>query len=349
MIDHPKNNFNFLRLFLALLVLLSHSPELIDGDARREIIMRIFHTNSFGGMAVAGFFILSGYLIVGSWERNPSAIMFLEKRIRRIFPGFVVAVFLSIVIFAPLGADSPSKYFDDLDWQSNIWRTALLQLPEIPPVFVGTFHQIVNGAIWTIPWEFACYLGAMFLGLAGAVRTRSAWLAVAATLLASCFLHRCGLLPEYAVLDRLNLLSCFAVGGCFYLYREKVSLTSLGAMIASLALIVGLCFWKTSEIATMIAGGYLLFYIAFKKISLIANFDNLPDVSYGAYLYGWPIQKLLLWYIPSISPWALFPLSAVLAICAGGLSWHLVESSFLKRDPKHLRVRDISPATSGSA
>jgi hypothetical protein len=47
------------------------SFELVDGDRHREILHRIFGTTTFGVMAVHGFFLLSGYLIVMSWEQVP--------------------------------------------------------------------------------------------------------------------------------------------------------------------------------------------------------------------------------------------------------------------------------------
>ncbi|MFM2421141.1 MAG: hypothetical protein RL385_5864, partial [Pseudomonadota bacterium] len=61
------NNFNLLRLCLASFVFLAHAFELIDGDRTREPLSRLGCVFSFGEVAVRGFFVLSGALIVQSW------------------------------------------------------------------------------------------------------------------------------------------------------------------------------------------------------------------------------------------------------------------------------------------
>ena len=42
------------------------------------------------------------------------------------------------------------------------------------------------------------------------------------------------------------------------------------------------------------------------------------DLSYGVYIYGWPIQQVLLLFVPWIAPWQLtltaLPLAAVCAL-----------------------------------
>lgn len=57
----------------------------------------------------------------------------------------------------------------------------------------------------------------------------------------------------------------------------------------------------------------------------------MDDISYGVYLYGWPIQKLADWYFPSVSTWVLLPFVFITACLAGYISWHAVEARFLKR------------------
>ncbi len=52
---NKSNNFNFIRIFFTTLVILSHSPELIDGNRDREILTQLFYTISFLKFSVDDF------------------------------------------------------------------------------------------------------------------------------------------------------------------------------------------------------------------------------------------------------------------------------------------------------
>jgi peptidoglycan/LPS O-acetylase OafA/YrhL len=97
------NGFGVMRLAFAILVLVSHAPELADGNRNREILTRIFGGLSFGEFAVDGFFVISGALITASWLNATSWRDYLWRRVVRIYPGFVVAFAVCLLIVAPLG------------------------------------------------------------------------------------------------------------------------------------------------------------------------------------------------------------------------------------------------------
>src|SRR4051794_27480336 len=78
---HPapdrRNNFDALRLALAILVLFSHSYSLAGAV---DPIVRLTRWQFDGGtIAVDGFFVISGYLITDSWLRSRSTDAFLAK------------------------------------------------------------------------------------------------------------------------------------------------------------------------------------------------------------------------------------------------------------------------------
>ena len=93
-----ENNFNFLRYGLAILVLFAHSYPLSTGQEFRY--PNGSTAPGLGWLAVNGFFAISGFLITGSWIASRSAGDFLRKRVLRIYPGYLVAYGVSMLIAA---------------------------------------------------------------------------------------------------------------------------------------------------------------------------------------------------------------------------------------------------------
>ena len=164
-----ENNFGLLRLLFASLVVISHSPELVDGNRSREILTRTFGTMSFGEIAVDGFFIISGYLITKSFVETGSVKCFFYKRFMRIFPGYALCFSICYFLLAPLvGADRAALSLIEI--KRVVHDIVLLLQPDVPGAFHGLHYPFLNGSMWTINWEFRCYVAVAFLGLLGLYR-----------------------------------------------------------------------------------------------------------------------------------------------------------------------------------
>jgi peptidoglycan/LPS O-acetylase OafA/YrhL len=88
-----SDNFTLLRLIMALLVVFSHSYPL---DGRIEPV--IFGMTA-GTLAVQCFFVISGYLIVGSYLTTKRPGLFAWKRFWRIVPALAVAYPISMLLY----------------------------------------------------------------------------------------------------------------------------------------------------------------------------------------------------------------------------------------------------------
>ena len=66
----------------------------------------------------------------------------------------------------------------------------------------------------------------------------------------------------------------------------------------------------------------------------VAGFGNRVDISYGTYLYSFPIQQLIMTALPKATPWLVLVLSLPASLLVGFESWHLVEKRFLRRSSK---------------
>ena len=339
------NNFNFLRLVLAALVLFSHSFAL-TGRGHLEPLIRLSGTLSLGALAVDGFFLLSGFLIVRSWTQAPHVWPYLKKRMLRIYPAFLVAFAFCLFVVGPLASSSPA-YFGQLHFKNLVLRALLLQEPAAPAVFEGQLYPVLNGALWTIAYEFRCYLLVIILGWLGAIKHKYLWLAATLLLMTIYplrpemgdfgFAHSFYILGRPGPLIRLSMV--FMVGGCFFLFLERLRFHAATAL-GCLPLIVAALSSQFAEVAVAALGGYVLLWFAFAKIPFLDRFKRGADVSYGLYLYGWPIQKLLLLLWPTISPLPLFAFALILSYVCGYLSWQIIEKPALAlkrrsaRDPR---------------
>lgn len=326
------NNFGALRLVLAYLVILAHSPEILDGDGSRELLTRAFGTMSFGVLAVDGFFIISGYLITSSYQHSTTAAGFMVKRVLRIYPGFIVAFLMCVYLLAPWVGGVPGSYRLGLAPDSLLGSLLLLRAPQVPGVFAGAYYPHVNGAMWTIKWEFLAYLFVLAVGLLGLLKKRRVVAAIALIALVLNAALQGGLLPAAmeSSVSRLaapiRFLGVFASGAVFYLFRDRIVYRPRYAAVALLAAI-GLMFFRlTAEAAVATLGGYLLFFMALHmRNERLSRVGVKNDYSYGVYLYAWPIQATIAWLQPSISPWLLFALTCIGVIPFAMLSWFAVE------------------------
>lgn len=315
-----ENNFHFLRLLLAILVILAHSPILVDGDRHREPLTWAFGTDiNIGDVAVDGFFLISGYLIAMSWLADPSLVRFLLKRLLRIMPGFTVAVLVSVVVVGPLG---------DPDWWSHfrprvfVSKLAILSLSGLPESFPGSHYPAVNDPTWTIRFEVACYVLVAGLGVLGLLRRR--WTLLVIT--GGCLIYSIIASPQ----PIRRFIPLYLAGTCFYLFRDVIRYTARGSALAVVAFVVCQNNSAVAHAMMPILGGYLLFAAAFAPSPLLRSFGTRPDISFGVYLYAWPIAKLLIWRSPDLPLWTLNISTILLAVAAGLASWYAVEFPALR-------------------
>ena len=303
------NWFDHLRLLLAALVLLSHSSELVDGDRHREILTRIFGTCTFGEAAVIGFLILSGHLITKAWLRAPSPATYLKNRVLRIVPAYLVAFAISVFAVGAVCAADAAQYLGALDWRQLAIQAATLGQPTTPPTFAGQPYPIVNGSLWTIQLEFFCYLLAPF----ACARRWSVilfWLVAAAGTEFTSSVYARGVLA-------------FMSGAAYT--RLGFSWNGRIGWICAAVLPASLFFEHAWAMGLATAGAYLMLGLASRR----ATFSLRADISYGTYLYGWPVQNLLI-HEGLRSPVLLFGASLVIAGALGAASWYGLERYALR-------------------
>ncbi len=337
------NNFDFLRLVLAVAVIFSHSFPLLWGDNRDEPLMRLTGGQvTAGELAVAGFFVLSGFLITKSWLRSPGVVDYLRKRVLRIYPGFLASLAFCAFVVGPLAADRPADYWRGFPFLTFLVQGLNLQGPVTPPVFGDVVHPVMNGSLWSIRYEFLCYVGVAALGLLGVLRRPPLVLLVFVGVFTVFVLQVQVGLPirgsRYSWVYGLpglwpRLGSSFLAGSVFYVYRDRIvySRGLFAAAIFGLAVAAALPFLRCLTLAIPVLGAYAFFYLGFLPAPGLRGFARRGDLSYGMYLYAFPVQQLLIERLGAgLHPLALFPLATAFTAVLAASSWRFVERPFLK-------------------
>ncbi|HXZ18113.1 MAG TPA: hypothetical protein VEH77_19480 [Roseiarcus sp.] len=196
---------------------------------------------------------------------------------------------------------------------------------------------VLNGSVWTIAYEFRCYILVVLLGLLGFRTLRSAILVSAVAFLVVSALD---VLPEESGVVRVafgtpaqtvRLSGIFAVGMLFCLYQERIVYNAWIAAAAAGVLFAFAIFPPAAHIALTVCGGYLTFYFALNcRVISISKFANHTDLSYGIYLYAWPAQTLIAYLVHrSINSWVLSLIALSVSAACAYLSWIYVEKPSL--------------------
>lgn len=334
-----RNGLNLVRLVLAYSVLVAHGWPLAgkgEGPA--------LHGETIGGWAVFGFFAISGYLVTGSRLGN-SLGDYLSRRIARILPGYLVCLVVTAFVFAPINygwfygsADGflltktgPLSYiWSDIALRMNVYDVA--QTPLGVP-YSGAW----DGSLYTLYYEFLCYLIIAALVCFAWFRRRS-W-AIAVLFAASVALQAKikTVLPyvgdnvDFGLLTKL--LPFFLAGALLRLLRDRIVLSWPMAVVAALgavALAVAIPDWGGQLGAPLVA--YVLLWLG--AVLPIPELIRRNDISYGVYIYAFPVQQLCAMTSLEQSSLLLYDLVAAVATLPLAIaSWVLIER------PAMLRVR----------
>lgn len=332
-LSNHNNNFGFLRLLFAGLVIVSHSAEILDQSRKRELLTQIFGTVSFGELAVDAFFLISGYLILKSYISSNTSKSYFSKRVLRIYPGFIVASLFCIFVLIPVSDEIHLLVNTGInEWQSTILRLLTLQTP----VVENTKYATLNGSMWTIWLEFVCYLciPLVYVFKANKLKLYSFLAFAMMGIFVYTQISGKNIWLPYIKLDihhTSRLMFAFLVGGLFYLLRDKIIWSKYLSICCLVLLIISLNFKDIAEVALIIFGGYLLFNFALNfKNEFLNKFGTKVDISYGVYLYAWPVQVYVIKYYPQINLYFLMLITFAVASTLGFVSWIYVEKPFMQ-------------------
>jgi peptidoglycan/LPS O-acetylase OafA/YrhL len=341
----PRNNaLNAWRLTLATGVILWHSFPLTG----RHVAFEPAH-QLLGQVFVDGFFAISGFLITGSWLSNPRPRTYFASRGLRILPGLWVCLIITAFVIAPIGVAIQGGSAANLllsrapiEYVLKNCAVAQLQLGVGgTPYGIPWPHQW-DGSLWTLLWEVLCYIAVAVLGVVGLLNRR--WLipaAVALALLWSALIQLQALSgfgdeppgtdghidPATVALILEVLAARFAVmflaGALLYQLRHVIP-ARWSLVAASVVIVLAASLLPNYRVLGAIPLAYAIIVsgalLHSKRLSLRA------DLSYGMYIYAFPIQQLLvICGLASLNPSVFAIVAAVATLPLAAMSWFLIE------------------------
>lgn len=337
--DPRRNAFDVLRLALALLVAVGHGISSHLGSQHR------WGDTSIAGFALDGFFILSGFLVTRSRFRLESFPRFAWHRLLRVMPGFWVCLAVMAFVAAPLAAAlqgmSPFTAFTGAPsaWDYLLGNAGLLIVQYDISGILATVpkENSFNGALWTLVFEAFCYALVGVLGALGLLRRRPVLVPLAAGgLIVLTALQEAGY-PALVNERIVRLVLMFLLGATAYLYAHRIpmrtdlAVASVGVFLLSVAL------FQDYRVLGAVPLAYLV--IAFAACCPW-TWTMRTDLSYGIYVYHWPVLQLGMLTALRELPTALYvAVGIVLTLPLATASWYLVEKRALAHKDSAVPVR----------
>lgn len=317
-----KNNFDLIRLFSAIMVIFTHSFQVTTGVLTSEPLYLITNGQiTFGRLAVAIFFIISGYLITQSYERSSDVFTYFKARFLRIFPGLIVAILLTIVFCSLMS--SSKNYWNQKETYTYI-RNIFLLAPqqEISGVFEeNNLKNIINGPLWSLQYEFLCYVMVAFLGRFKLLNTKFIFVFYTLTFLAYLFL------PRLHENNAAEIFQYFFGGSLLYLSKFKLNSTVFLYIPILILLYFSVQFGFFKSWLAFIG---TILIIELGKLKNIINLEKIGDFSYGLYIYSFPVQQIMAQILPNSKWYINFATSLAITLAISAFSWHFVEKRALK-------------------
>jgi len=335
-----RDNFLLLRLIAASMVIFGHSYAIAHVDGLHDFIgMKGWGPGVYtGSIAVDIFFVVSGFLVTGSYVNRRDFKFFIRSRFLRIVPACVVCVIACAFVIGPLVTTLPLgeylRHHDSLGYVlKNISFISLAWT--LPGVFESNpYSGTVNGSLWTLPVEVRMYALVAVFGLIGLLHRR--WLF---NLVIGALCLWAAWFPDltrevFRSASHLRLAGLFALGSFFYVNRDYLPVS--GYLAAALVLLAYLLH-GTPHFMVMfgLALGYGSLWFAYTPP--LHGFERLGDYSYGLYLWGFPIQQLVALQMGQPTPMQIFAWSMPITALVAVASWHLIEKPALgfKNTPMH--------------
>lgn len=329
-----SKNLNFLRWVAAIAVIISHSYPLSLGKSSFDFMTSFSDGKlGLGGIAVGVFFLSSGLLVSKSVEKNNNTKKYFKARCLRIFPPLLLIVFVTVFFVGPLFTDfSIFEYFLNPKTYTYLLNGILIPVHSLPGVFVENIYgSTVNGALWTLPVEFICYIALFVCYKLGLMKKTSMKFTLPILFLGFVLFFYTDIPIVLLIRNFLQPVFIFYIGMLFYVYRDDIILNKKIAFVLGIAWIL-LVYFGFSELAMIFIFPYIIITIIYSEKQCSEKLSLLGNYSYGIYLCGFPIQQIVVYFFDGkMQPIMNSLLSIPIAVLIGFIVYHVVEKPLLHK------------------
>ena len=312
------NNFDILRLILAILVYFAHWNILTSQDISNQL----FHLS---GYAVHMFFIVSGFLIFWSFDADQNKKHFYIKRFFRIFPLYAFLIILQTLFF--IGFSDGSTFEVIKYFIANIFFLNFLA-PSVGSTLSSLEVNAINGSLWTLKNEVVFYLIVpllfMFYKKWGGYILLILYSLSVVYMFAVDYLGMEKLLVQFPAQVRL-----FMVGILLYILFDKFNKKNI-YLLAIVSLIL-LIFLKDNTYFNYILYPFCIGFMMIFLVYFVKNIKVNFDFSYSLYILHFPVIQLALYFeINPTNPIISFVVLFAVILVLSYFSEKYIEKRFIK-------------------
>ena len=333
--DPRANNIDLIRLVAAVAVVFGHAWSLTDDPAQRvDPVSTAVGLGYIGTLAVAAFFVLSGFLVTRSVERSTLGA-YLAARALRILPALAFVTLLEAFVLGPLFFEGDVGWYLTNIAPKHLWNVSIFgQDPWMAGVFTQNPVPMVNGALWTLPIETLFYLLLPFVMMLARGRRWVVLLMFAACLAGEQAARWVGLgeaNPGAVLFNEVRAYQALTMGGFYlagvaaWLYRDRIAFDG-GLFCLALMLLFAVRGGEATQPVLKLCFSYAVLWIGIAGRTGARLKAALGDLSYGTYLFGFPVIGCVIALgHQRLPPAAVFACALPATLVLAALSWHLVE------------------------
>ena len=329
-LEKKNNNLDIFRVIAAFMVIYGHAYAILPTQGKSDFLRQLLGFDYSGSLAVKVFFFISGLLVTNSLLENRNVFQFIINRVFRIWPAFLLVLAISAFFLGPLlTQNSFQDYFSSPVVYDYFVRGSIMDVRfYLPGVFQNNSFKAVNGSIWTIPWEVKAYLFILATFILKILNFRIVALIFCLLIMFSPFLSESLNLTAISKNPAVYLLwPCFAIGSIFSVYKKEISVNLTGVCL------LWIVYYLFQSNTYNFYSFYLALFYSIVYISSLSWFLKLKprfDISYGVYLWGFPVQQILAQYFSDFGIFFNQIGSILVTSVIGLISWKFFENPAIK-------------------